>query len=96
MDCLDNNIEIASSYGEIIEEDGKLKTTQFDRNGCTCCPVSSHLKKKNDFQWLYETDRETWDYVINELGFGQVLDFFNINYKDEQSEKENSKQSKLI
>lgn len=95
--CVENDIEIASSYGEIIEENGKLKTTQFDRNGCTCCPVSSHLKKKNDFQWLYETDRETWDYVINELGFGQVLDYFDIPYTDEKStNKSNDVQSKLM
>ena len=94
--CLKNDIKLAGCYGEIIEEDGKYTTSRFDRTGCICCPVASHLKKKNDFQWLYETDRESWDYVINDLGFGQVLDFFDVDYTDEHSRKETDTQSKLV
>ena len=80
---LDHNLEIASCYGEIIWEGNTLKTSRFDRTGCICCPIGSQYKKINDFQWLYQTDKKSWDFVINELGFRQVLDFFDIPYKDE-------------
>ena len=92
---LDNNLQIASCYGEIILDGDTLKTSKFDRTGCICCPIGSMQKKINDFQWLYQTDRESWDFVINELGFGQVLDFFDIPYKDETKIKKDF-QSKLV
>lgn len=92
---LDNNLQIASCYGEIILDGDTLKTSKFNRTGCICCPIGSMQKKINDFQWLYQTDRESWDFVINELGFGQVLDFFDIPYKDE-TKIEKDHQSKLV
>ena len=76
----DNHIPLAHCYGEIIEEDGNYRTELFQRTGCVCCPVSSQYESPNKFQLLREYDKDTWNYVINELGYGKVLDFFNIPY----------------
>lgn len=84
--CLKNDIKLPSCYGEIIKEKGKYTTSNFIRTGCICCPIGSHLRQKNDFQRLYETDKEKWDWVINELGFGKMLDYFNIPYKPDDSQ----------
>ena len=84
---VENNIKIADCYGEIVYEDGKYRTTEFERTGCICCPIGAHLRKKNDFQTLYKYNRGLWDYVVNTLGFKQVLDYFNIDYIGETVEE---------
>ena len=77
----ENNLPLASCYGEIIEDDmGNLKTSLFQRTGCLCCPVGSQHESPNKFQLLREFDKDTWEYIIYDLGYGQVLDFFNIPY----------------
>lgn len=81
---LRENIALPECYGEIVrdEKTGKLSTTKFTRTGCICCPVGAQYNQPNDFQRMYMYDRDSWDYVINELGFGQVLDFFEIPYHE--------------
>lgn len=82
------NLPLASCYGNIVEdENGFYVTTGFYRTGCTCCPVGSHRDKPNQFQLLYEIDIEIWDYVINDLGFKQVLDYFDVPYYPDQQEE---------
>lgn len=77
----DNNIEIASVYGDIIEEDGKLKLTKCQRTGCMFCMFGVHLEKdKNRFQQMKETHPQIYDYCINKLGIGKVLDFIGVKY----------------
>lgn len=76
-----NEIEIASCYGEIIKKDGVLRTSLHQRNGCVCCPIGSLVESPNKFQLLYQNDRKTWDFVINELNFKEVCDWFNVKYK---------------
>ena len=76
----EKHLPLAHCYGEIIEEDGKYRTELFQRNGCLCCPIGAEFENPNKFQLLREFDKDTWDYVINELGYGKVLDFFEIPY----------------
>ena len=84
------NLKLAECYGNIVKDtNGKYITTKFYRTGCTCCPVGSHLDNPNQFQLLYKYDKETWDYVINQLGFKQVLDYFKVPYTDETCEPHN-------
>lgn len=75
-------ISYGDYYGEIIKkEDGTYDTTLFKRNGCYCCPCGSHLEKEpNRYQLLYYYDNNAWQHTINELGFGKVLDYFEIPY----------------
>lgn len=94
---IQENLEIASVYGDIIEEDGKLKTTGCNRTGCIFCGFGYHLEKEpNRFQRLKETHPKLYDYCINGggynedgiwepmnggLGLGHVLDEIGVNYK---------------
>ena len=80
-----NNLEIASVYGEIIqcEEDGKIiyKTTGEKRTGCLFCGFGVHLEKgENRFQRLNKTHPKLYNYCINKLGMGEVLDYINVEY----------------
>ena len=78
---LDKNLSLAKCYGKIIEKNGGLKTSLCQRNGCMCCPIWAQEEVPNKFQLLYKYDKENWDYIINDLGFQKVLDWFNIEYK---------------
>lgn len=82
------NIKIPSVYGEIIEVDGKLKTTGCDRTGCIYCAYGCHLEKENRFLRLEQTHPNLHEYCINNLGLGEVLDYMNIVYTRNKLDKE--------
>lgn len=74
---LDNNIEIASVYGEIedsnylsgqmcIEGCEKWKTTGCERTGCVFCLFGMHLEKgETRLQRLHRTHPKLYDYCMN-------------------------------
>lgn len=77
----ENNVEIPSVYGNVIEDVGivdgfeqlsmcetgcKLKTTGCSRTGCMFCLFGSHLEKgKSRFEKMKETHPKLYDYCIN-------------------------------
>lgn len=74
------DVPYASVYGDIVF-DGKYKTTGCERTGCMFCGYGCHLDKGiNRFQRLKETHPKQYDYIINKLGMGRVLDFINVPY----------------
>jgi 3'-phosphoadenosine 5'-phosphosulfate sulfotransferase (PAPS reductase)/FAD synthetase len=90
------NIPYCSVYGDIIEVDGKLKTTGCDRTGCIFCMFGCHLEKApNRFQRLKETHPRQYEYCIGGgemvdgkwqpnkegLGLGKVLDYIGVDYE---------------
>lgn len=90
------NIPYCSVYGDIIEVDGKLKTTGCDRTGCIFCMFGCHLEKSpNRFQRLKETHPRQYEYCIGGgemvdgkwqpskegLGLGKVLDYIGVDYE---------------
>lgn len=82
---LTNKLEICSVYGDIIqvEEKGKMiyKTTGEKRTGCIACGMGCHLEKEpNRFQRLKKTHPNLYNYIINELGYGKVLDYIGVKY----------------
>ena len=80
-------IPIASVYGEIIKKD-KYYTTGCQRTGCMFCGFGCHLEKyPNRFQRLAETHPKQYDYIINTLGMGKVLDYINVEYKPNSDNK---------
>ena len=80
----DNNIEIASVYGDIVEENGILKTSKCDRTGCVYCGFGIELEKgENRYQRLEKTHPQLYDYCMNKLGFKEVCKYMNIKYKGE-------------
>lgn len=90
---LKKNIKIASCYGEIIQKDQvggqmvingcmtNLTTSKCKRTGCMFCMFGVHLEKEpNRFQMMKETHPKQYDYCINKLGLGEVLDYIGVKY----------------
>jgi 3'-phosphoadenosine 5'-phosphosulfate sulfotransferase (PAPS reductase)/FAD synthetase len=69
-------------YGNIIDKpDGGLDTTGEHRTGCMFCMFGVHLEKEqNRFQRMSVHHRNQYDYCINKLGCGKVLDFIDVDY----------------
>jgi len=54
-----------------------------ERTGCMFCMFGVHLEKgENRFQRMKRTHPKQWDYCINKLGCGKVLDLIGVDYKD--------------
>ena len=80
---VDWKIEYAECYGEIIEgDDGKLRCTREDRTGCMFCMFGIQFDSTpNRFQRMERDYPKQYDYCINKLGIGRVLDYVGIPYK---------------
>lgn len=71
-------------YGDIVTDaqTGKLKTTALQRTGCTFCMFGVHMEKyPNRFQRMEKENPALYDYCINKLGLGKVLEYCHIPYK---------------
>nr|DAL24023.1 MAG TPA_asm: phosphoadenosine-phosphosulfate reductase [Caudoviricetes sp.] len=79
---VENNLEIASVYGDIIKgEDGMLRTTGEKRTGCIFCGFGCHLEKEpNRFQRLSQTHPKLYKYCMEHLGLNEVLDYINVKH----------------
>lgn len=76
------NIPYASVYGNIIkDENGLLYTTGERRTGCMFCMFGVHLEKEpNRFQRMKTTHPKQYEFCINKLGLGKVLDYIGVRY----------------
>ncbi len=87
------NIPYCSVYGEIVPSDQiagqtslpgtveNLMCTGCQRTGCMFCMFGVHLEKEpNRFQMMKETHPKQYDYCINKLGLGKVLDYIGVKY----------------
>lgn len=77
-----NNLPYASVYGDIVEENGKLKTTSCDRTGCVFCMFGCY-QDKDRFPRLKKTHPQLWNYCMKDwedggLGMKNVLDYINV------------------
>jgi 3'-phosphoadenosine 5'-phosphosulfate sulfotransferase (PAPS reductase)/FAD synthetase len=78
-------------YGDIIEMNGQLRTTGEYRTGCVFCMFGAHLDKhENRFTRLQRTHPKLWDYCINTLKCGEVLDYIGVPYTSLFAEVENA------
>ena len=70
-------------YGDIVrDEGGVLHTTGAQRSGCMFCMFGVHLEPEpNRFQRMAVTHPKQYDYCINKLGCGQVLEYIGVPYK---------------
>ena len=63
----------------------KIYDMGYDRTGCMFCMFGVHLEKGlNRFQRMAQTHPKHYDYCINKLGCGKVLDAINVQYKPER------------
>ena len=76
------NIPYCKVYGDIVQDkNGKYLTTQAKRTGCMFCMFGVHNEKSpNKFELMKETHPKLYDYCINKLGCGRVLDFIGAKY----------------
>ncbi len=92
-------IDIAPEYGEIKQNAyGKYYTTKEKRTGCMFCMFGCHLESQpNRFQRMFEMYPKQYDYCINKLGLGEILDYLGIEYRPCGSIKtENDGQLKIV
>ena len=82
----DNNIRIASVYGDVVrQEDGSYATTKEKRTGCIFCMFGAQLEQEpNRFQRLAITHPKLYDYCMNKLGIRDVLDYIGVAYEPKE------------
>lgn len=69
-----HNLEISSVYGDIVEENGKLKTTGCSRTGCMFCMFGLHLEQRpNRFDLMKHTHPKQYDYIMNKLNGRHIM-----------------------
>lgn len=79
-------VVISSVYGEIKREpdlfnEGKFYCTGCKRTGCMFCMFGVHLDEyPNRFQRMKQTHPRLYQYCIEELGLGKVLDYIKVKY----------------
>lgn len=85
-------IGIAKCYGEIIKDkDGKWRTTGESRTGCMFCLFGCHRQRQpNKIQRLAQTHPTVYRYILDKLGFRDVMDFLKIPYQTTSNTEENT------
>lgn len=73
-------IAYSKIYGDIALKNGKLYATGVDRTGCMFCMFGCHMEAKSRFKAMKETHPKQYDYCINKLGCGKVLDYIGVEY----------------
>lgn len=51
-----------------------------ERTGCMFCMFGCHKDAVNRFQRMYHSHPKQWNYCINQLGCGKVLDYIGVKY----------------
>jgi len=69
-------------YGDIAESGNKLITTGVHRTGCMFCMFGVHREKQpNRFQRMKLTHPKQYEYCINKLGCGAILDYMGVPFR---------------
>ena len=64
----------------------KIYDNGIHRTGCMFCMFGVHLEKGlNRFQLMQKSHPKMWDYCINKLGCGKVLDYIGVPYVQENN-----------
>lgn len=63
----------------------KIYDMGYQRTGCMWCMFGVHMEEEpNRFQLMQDTHPQIYDYCINKLGCGKVMDYCGIKYKKEE------------
>ena len=77
----ENNLAICKVYGDVLVDDKGYILTGYQRTGCMFCGFGCHLEEEpNRFQKLKKTHPAQYNYIINDLGMGRVLDYIGVRY----------------
>lgn len=97
--ALDLNVPVPKIYGTIErKDDGTLYTTKAQRTGCSICGFGIHLEKRpHHFDYLRQRSPKEWDFYMNrcctdengnKYGWGLVLDYIGVPWRDDPFENE--------
>ena len=76
------NEPYATIYGDIVTTSRGYVTTGAKGTGCMWCMFGEHLEKgENKFQKMSRTHPKQYDYCINKMGLGEVLDYIGVDYR---------------
>lgn len=81
----ENEIEVPACYGKQIFDGKNWHYTGTKRTGCMFCAFGAHLEPRpNRFEKMSSSHPHIYDYCINKLGLGSVLDYCGIPYQQNQ------------
>lgn len=91
--ALDLKVHIPEIYGEIAQKnDGSLYTTKAQRTGCSFCGFGIHLEKRpHRFDRLYESNPKEWEFWMYEQGWGNVLDYIGVGWRQNDGHNPDSR-----
>lgn len=83
-------VQVPEIYGEIKERpDGTLYTTLAQRTGCNMCGFGIHIEKRpHRFDRLRRQNFKEWSFWMYDMGWGEVLDYIGVGWKNEFEERE--------
>ena len=75
---------VPSIYGQIVkQENGLLETTGATRTGCEICMFGiTKEKRPHRFDRLRAENPKAWEFWMHEMGFGHVLDYVGVAWRD--------------
>lgn len=87
--ALDLHVPVPEIYGRIVRDmNGTLRTTGAQRTGCSMCGFGIQLEKRpHRFDRLRQTNPKEWDFYMNRMGWGKVLDYIGVDWRDEVYEQ---------
>lgn len=105
--ALDLNVPIPEIYGTIERDmNGNLYTTGAQRTGCEMCGFGVHMEKRpHRFDKLYDRNPKAWDYWMNQVcvdengnryGWGLVLDYIGVEWRQEGRQMRLNEYLKLL
>lgn len=79
------DVPVPEIYGRIVREpSGLLRTTKAQRTGCSMCGFGIHLDKRpHTFDLLYDRNPQEWDFWMNKVGRGEVLDYIGVEWRQD-------------
>lgn len=92
--ALDLDVPVPEIYGRIERDpNGNLRTTGAQRTGCEMCGFGVHMEKRpHRFDKLYDRNPRAWDYWMNKCctdndgnkyGWGLVLDYIGVEWRQQ-------------
>ena len=89
---VENNIKISSVYGRIVQENGIYVTTGEQRTGCIFCLFGIQYDTGyNRIQRLQVTHPQLHQYVLDKLGYREVMEYLGYPHSIPDDELEDAK-----
>ena len=87
--ALELDVPVPEIYGRIVREpSGLLRTTKAQRTGCSMCGFGIHLDKRpHTFDLLYDRNPKEWDFWMNKVGWGEVLDYIGVEWRQTERQQ---------